>query len=223
MNNWTNWITMHTSSPNHKQPKTGTTKTVQQCASCQYTWGRWLWSLFRGWCWHTICHPSMTQRWNVSKWLSITSTPFQSIRCPVLMVCSANAKAFPLPVLRAYLCSLTLSLTVLPVCPTYDAGQTEQETRHSLPILGDMTTLTHCILGDMTTLTFALRTLQRDDGIVIVPAHKGRATVVMDKMVYERKVEDLLQISTPTKCFALYQEPAQFIMFPALVAQHHMG
>ena len=38
----------------------------------------------------------------------------------------------------------------------------------------------------------ALQTLQSDDDIVSVPADKGRATVVMDKLVFEHKVEDLL-------------------------------
>jgi len=54
-----------------------------------------------------------------------------------------------------------------------------------------------------------------------IPDHSCMSGV-MDELVYEHKGEDLLQISAPTKCFALYQEPPQFIVFPALVAQHHM-
>ncbi len=38
----------------------------------------------------------------------------------------------------------------------------------------------------------ALRSLRRDDSIVILPADKGRSTVVMDKSDYEKKVMDLL-------------------------------
>lgn len=38
----------------------------------------------------------------------------------------------------------------------------------------------------------AIRDLQRDDTIMILPADKGKATVVMDKIEYERKIETML-------------------------------
>ena len=42
-------------------------------------------------------------------------------------------------------------------------------------------------------LQSAMRKLQRDKDIVIIPADKGNATVVMDLSEYTRKIEDLLR------------------------------
>ena len=42
----------------------------------------------------------------------------------------------------------------------------------------------------------ALKSIKEDASIVILPADKGRATVVMDKVAYEEKVQTLLSDTT---------------------------
>ena len=39
----------------------------------------------------------------------------------------------------------------------------------------------------------ALTALQKDENIIVLPADKGRATVVMDKLAYHQKAQDLLK------------------------------
>ena len=38
----------------------------------------------------------------------------------------------------------------------------------------------------------ALRALRQDNSVVIIPADKGRLTVVMDKEIYDQKIQELL-------------------------------
>jgi len=56
-------------------------------------WRSWLWSLMREYCWQTTSHPSITQCWNVSKWLSIMHTIPINMMTGIHGTCSASERA----------------------------------------------------------------------------------------------------------------------------------
>ena len=70
-------------------------------------------------------------------------------------------------------CSATAEVVTFPLVKAYIVGILQKRNRPPTNITPDESQ--------------ALRSLRKDESVVILPAHKGRSTVVMDKSNYEKK------------------------------------